>query len=84
VTYYILDFMERTLAILDYSRWYCTRDLLLSVKKEIKSKVRIHIHMLNEINNNYYRRKNPNLDRKLDSNLRNLDTDGRGLMQFSY
>ena len=35
--------------------------------------------MLYEINNNYYRRKNPNLDRKLDSNLRNLDTDGRGL-----
>ena len=49
------------------------------MKTGIKSKVRIHIYMLYEINNNYFRTKNPNLDRKLDRNLRILDTDGRGL-----
>ena len=35
--------------------------------------------MLYIINNNYFHTKNPNLDRKLDSNLRNLDPYGRGL-----
>ena len=49
------------------------------MEKDLKSKVRIHIYMLDEINNIYFRTKNPKLDRKLDSNLRNLDTDGRGL-----
>ena len=35
--------------------------------------------MLHEINNIYFRTKNPKLDRKLDRNLRILETDGRGL-----
>ena len=35
--------------------------------------------MLYEINNIYFRTKNPKLDSKLDRNLRILDTDGRGL-----
>ena len=62
--------------ILDYNL-----DLTLSVKREIEYKVHIHVYMLYEIYNNYFRTKNPNLDRKLDSNLRNLDPYGRGLIR---
>ena len=50
------------------------------MEKDLKSKVCIHIYMLYKMNNIYFRTKNPKLDRKLDSNLRILETDGRGLI----
>ena len=65
--------------VLDYSRW-CVRFTPPSVQKDIESKVRIHIHLLDEIYNIYFRTKNPNLDRNLDQYLRILDADGRGLI----
>ena len=39
--------------------------------------------MLYKMNNIYFRTKNPKLDRKLDSNLRILETDGRGLTKVA-
>ena len=47
------------------------------MQKNIESKVRIYIYVLDEINNIYFRTKSSNLDRNLDRYLRVLDTDGR-------
>ena len=56
---------DNLVLVLDYSRW-CVRFTPQSVQKNFESKVRIHIYMLDEINNIYFRTKNPNLDYNLD------------------